>query len=61
MGLTIALVLIALFIMLVADGLSPLKMEHLQVNPHAAIGLTCIILTLIQPLMAVFRPKPDSR
>jgi uncharacterized membrane protein len=32
----------------------------LAINPHAVIGIVCIILAVIQPVMAYFRPHPGT-
>ena len=60
MALTITFTLIAVFIMLGAEGLSPLSTDSLKFNAHPVIGLICLILTLIQPVIAVLRPEEGS-
>ena len=55
---------LAAVVLIVAEvGVSPLGLQHLKKNAHPAIGLVCVILALIQPIMAAFRPHPgdDSR
>jgi hypothetical protein len=59
MTLTVTLTLISLIVMLAVEGLDPL--EEVGENPHAAIGLVCIILACVQPIMAAFRPHPGTR
>ena len=56
---TIALTLISLAVMLSYEGLRPFQSEHTR--DHAIEGIICVILACVQPVMAFFRPPPDTR
>ena len=56
---TIGLTLISLAVMLSYEGLRPFQSEHAK--DHAIEGIICVILACIQPVMAFFRPPPDTR
>ena len=51
--------LISLIVMLAFEGLQPFKSEHSR--DHAIEGIVCIILACIQPVMAFFRPAPETK
>jgi asparagine N-glycosylation enzyme membrane subunit Stt3 len=59
MSVTVVFTLVSLIVILAVEGLTPF--EELKENPHPAIGLVCIIATIIQPIMAFFRPHPGTR
>jgi hypothetical protein len=60
MGLAVLLTLTAFAIILAAVKGEPFDPEALERNPHAAVGIICIILAFIQPIMAFFRPHPGT-
>ena len=55
----ISVTLISLIVMLAFEGLQPFKSEHSR--DHAIEGIVCIILACIQPVMAFFRPAPETK
>jgi len=57
----VILTVVAVVLIVAEVGVSPFG--HLEKNAHPVIGLVCVILALIQPIMAAFRPHPgdDSR
>lgn len=60
MGLTVLLTLAGFFVMIAKEGVGPLSIEEIKINPHPAFGITCIVAAVIQPLMAFLRPHPDA-
>ena len=60
MSLVVILSIAAVILILVEVQVDPLDMEALKINPHPVIGLICLILTVIQPIMAMFRPHPGT-
>jgi len=60
MSLTVLLTIAAVILILVEVQVAPLALESLKLNPHPVIGLICVILTIIQPIMAAFRPHPGT-
>jgi hypothetical protein len=60
MGLAVLLTLTAFAVILAAVKGEPFDPEALERNPHAAVGIVCIILAFIQPIMAFFRPHPGT-
>ena len=60
MSLAVIMTLIAFFVILAALKGAPFEPEALAKNPHAVIGIVCIILAVIQPIMAYFRPHPGT-
>jgi len=61
MSLVVVLSIAAVILILVEAQVEPLKMENLKINSHPVMGLICVILTLIQPFMATFRPHPGTK
>jgi len=55
MGLAVVLGLIAFFVILAAVRVEPFDPSALKQNPHAVIGIVCLICSVIQPIMAFFR------
>ena len=60
MGLAFLLTLAAFFIILASLKVVPFNPKALAKNPHAIVGIICILLTVIQPIMAYFRPHPGT-
>ena len=60
MMLTVLLTLTGFFVMIAKEGVDPLALEEIKINPHPAFGITCIVAAVIQPIMAAFRPSPDA-
>ena len=60
MGLAVLLTLIAVIVIIVERKLEPLDSAAIKQNPHAAVGIVCIICAFIQPIMAYFRPHPGT-
>lgn len=60
MGFTILLTFVAFFIMIGVEGGEPLGLDSLSQNYHAAFGMVGIVTAFIQPIMAAFRPAPES-
>ena len=58
MSMTVGLTMAGIIIILVDVGLTP--WESLNVNPHPVFGLIAIMGSLIQPVMSMLRPEPDS-
>ena len=57
----IAFSLIAVAVLFADRGIEPLKWAAVKINPHSALGLTAICLGLIQPIIALLRPKPGTK
>jgi len=60
MGIAILLTLVAFLIILAGRWVAPFEPKALAKNPHAVVGIVCIILAIIQPVMAYCRPHPGS-
>jgi hypothetical protein len=60
MILAVLLTLLAFFVILASRRGAPFEPKALAMNPHAVIGIVCIILAVIQPVMAYFRPHPGT-
>ena len=60
MGLAVLLTLTAFIVILVALKVEPFESDAIKKNPHAAVGIVCIICAFIQPIMAYFRPHPGT-
>ena len=60
MSLTVLLTIAAVILILVEVQVAPLALESLKLNAHPLIGLICVILAIIQPIMAAFRPHPGT-
>merc|ERR1719400_2650033 len=45
---------------MVEVDIQPLALSNLKNNAHPVIGLTCVILAILNPIMAVFRPHPGA-
>jgi len=58
MVLVVALSVAATIFILYETGIDPLR--RIEINAHPVIGLVCVILALIQPIMAAFRPHPGD-
>ena len=56
----VILSIVAVVLIVVEVGVSPLGLEHLERNAHPVIGLICVLLALVQPIMAAFRPHPGD-
>jgi hypothetical protein len=55
MILAVTLSLIGFFVMLAAVRVEPFDPDAIKQNPHAVIGIGCIMCSVIQPCMAFFR------
>merc|ERR1719369_1283463 len=60
MTTTVILSLVAVVFILVEVDVKPLNAQNLADNAHPVIGLICVLLAIIQPIMAVFRPHPGD-
>ena len=60
MVVTVLLSLTAVVLVLVEVDVQPLALSSLKNNPHPVIGLICVILAVLNPIMAVFRPHPGA-
>lgn len=60
MGLSVLLTLSAFIVIVMALQVKPFDLDAIKENPHAAVGIVCIICAFIQPIMAYFRPHPDT-
>ena len=59
MTLTFGLTLLG-FILISADkGFLAYTPEFIASNPHPVLGFICLLLALIQPVMAILRPSPN--
>merc|ERR1719369_154587 len=56
----VILTVAAVVVIVIEVGVTPLNIEHLSTNAHPIIGLICVILAIIQPIMAAFRPHPGD-
>ena len=55
MTLTVLLSIAAVILVVVEAKLDPLALSSLRINAHPVIGLLCIILAILQPVMAALR------
>ena len=55
MTLTVLLSIAAVILVVVEAKLDPLALSSLRLNAHPVIGLLCIILAILQPVMAALR------
>jgi len=60
MVLTVLFSIIGLVFLIAAAGFSPLALDQVKRNAHPATGLVTILLAVIQPIMAFFRPHPGT-
>ena len=60
MASAVLLSVVAMVVIVIEVGVHPLQIEHLSKNAHPVIGLICVILAIIQPIMAAFRPHPGD-
>ena len=60
MILTVLLSIAAVVLVLVEVDIQPLAISSLKNNAHPIIGLCCVVLAIIQPIMAAFRPHPGA-
>jgi len=56
----VVLTVAAVVVIVIEVGVTSLNIEHLSTNAHPVIGLLCVILAIIQPIMAAFRPHPGD-
>jgi len=61
MTLTLLLTLTAFAVILAERKGEPFNPEAWKKNPHAIVGIVCIICSCLQPVMAFFRPHPGTR
>ena len=47
-------------LMVLRKGVAPLQFDRIKKNPHSLLGLMTVTFTFIQPILAYFRPPPDS-
>lgn len=50
--------IIALVVIFVKEELKPLEWSKIEQNPHPVFGLICLVLALLNPILAIFRPPP---
>eukprot|EP00095_Tigriopus_kingsejongensis_P001362 maker-scaffold523_size146679-snap-gene-0.15 protein:Tk01362 transcript:maker-scaffold523_size146679-snap-gene-0.15-mRNA-1 annotation:"ferric-chelate reductase 1 homolog" len=60
MTLTLGFTLAGVILVVSDRGLSSFSAEAVKANPHPVLGIVAIILALIQPVMALLRPSPQS-
>jgi len=60
MVLTVLLSITAVVLVMVEVDIQPLALSNLKNNAHPVIGLTCVLLAILNPIMAVFRPHPGA-
>ncbi|XP_023333943.1 putative ferric-chelate reductase 1 homolog isoform X2 [Eurytemora carolleeae] len=60
MTLVVLFTIIGLILIMVYEGGWHYTAEEIRKNPHPALGLVVVILSLIQPVMAAFRPAPGK-
>jgi hypothetical protein len=60
MSFTWFLSMTSVILMLKYKGLAPLQFDRIKKNPHSLLGLLTVTSTFIQPILAYFRPPPDS-
>jgi hypothetical protein len=60
MGTTVVFTIIAFIVIVAGEGFEPLSLAELKDHAHPAIGMVCIVATMIQPLMAALRPDPGT-
>ena len=60
MILTVLLSMAAVVLVLLKVDIQPLALSSLKTNAHPIIGLCCVILAILQPIMAAFRPHPGA-
>jgi len=56
----VVLTVAAMVVIVIEVRVDPLNIQHLSMNAHPVIGLICVILAIIQPIMAAFRPHPGD-
>ena len=61
MSLALLLTLVAFAVILAAVKGEPFNPESLKRNPHALVGIFCIICASLQPVMAYCRPHPGTK
>ena len=57
---TVLCSIVGVVLILIEGGVEPLELKQLKINAHPVIGLICVLLALIQPIMAAFRPHPGD-
>ena len=60
MTLAVVLTIAAVILVLVEVQVAPLALSSLRLNPHPVVGLVCVLLALLQPIMAALRPHPGT-
>lgn len=60
MTLVVLMSIAAVILILIEVQVEPLALESLQLNAHPVIGLVCVLLAILQPIMAAFRPHPGT-
>ena len=60
MTLTVLLSIAAVILVMVEAKLDPLALSSLRINAHPVIGLLCVLLAILQPIMAALRPHPRA-
>lgn len=61
MGSCVLLTVIGFILVLIETQGWNYSLDFIKDNPHPAVGLATVILCLIQPLMAFFRPHPGTK
>merc|ERR1719347_2049882 len=56
----VVLTVAAVVVIVVEVGVQPFSAKQLSSNAHPIIGLICVVLAIIQPIMAAFRPHPGD-
>ena len=60
MTLTVLLSIAAVILVMVEVKLEPLALSSLRLNAHPVVGLLCVLLAILQPIMAALRPHPGA-
>jgi len=60
MSLVVILSIAAFIVMWFEKGFLPYSYEYIRKNPHPATGFASILCACAQPIMAYFRPHPDT-
>ena len=60
MTLTVLLSIAAVILVMVEAKLDPLSLSSLRLNAHPVVGLLCVLLAILQPIMAALRPHPGA-
>jgi len=60
MSLVVLMSIAAFIVICIVKGFLPYSIQEIRDNPHPATGFACILCALAQPIMAYFRPHPET-